>query len=171
MDKLIGYVAKSSALVAAGVYASDLSFRIQENVYGRPNDLENVSNLLHNPDYLTSFFYPLTLMYAMRSFFELGGIINKEMGNTGVSKTADLIVRMTPLIVMGINMWNELCLKSDYTDKPAVDLLVGAAACVTYIMTTDAKQDFSAVFSKLSDKLNAANFSKAQMADSEIIGI
>lgn len=68
MDKLLGETLKSSALTLVGIPTSKFAYEIQENFYGRPNSLNHVSEFLHNPDYLTSFTYPLTLMFAMRSF-------------------------------------------------------------------------------------------------------
>lgn len=69
MDKLISDSIKSTTMSVAGGIVSKIAYEIQENVYNRPNDLVNISDMLHSPDYLTSFIYPLTLMHSMRSFF------------------------------------------------------------------------------------------------------
>lgn len=155
MDKLIGDSIKSTAMAVTGGALSKLAYEIQENVYNRPNELANISDMLHSPDYLTSFIYPLTLMYSMRSFFSLAELMNREMGNMKVVEPVTrFAVKMIPIVVMGLNLWHELSSKSDYVDHPALDLLAGCAAGLTYIMTTDTKDDLKLAVNKIKSVIN-----------------
>lgn len=154
MDKLAGDTLKNLAMTGVGIPLSKVAYEIQENVYNRPNDLGRVSELLHNPDYLTAFTYPLTLMYAMRTFFSLAQIMNSGMGNLVEAKAMEVAVKLTPVVVMGLVLYHEVFSKPSYVDHPALDLLAGCVAGLTYVMTTDTKNDLKLAINKIGEGIN-----------------
>lgn len=154
MDKLTGDTLKSMAVTSVGLPISKLAYEIQENVYNRPNDFRTISESLQNPDFLTAFTYPLTLMYAMRTFFSLAQIMNKGMGNSAEAKAMEVAVKLTPVVVMGLVLYHEVFSKPNYVDHPALDLLAGCVAGLTYIMTTDTKKDLKLALNKISSKIH-----------------
>jgi len=153
MDKLTGEVIKSPTLTAISAAGSELAYRLQENVYGRPNDLKGFSEFLQNPDYLTSFTYPLTLMYMMRSLFVMGKYMDKQMGGNQIAdKIYDIGIKLTPIVAVGLNVWHELASKPDYTDHPALDILAGCTAGMVYVLTTTPKEELKGAMQKIGSK-------------------
>lgn len=98
----------------------------------------------------------------------MGEYMNEQMGND-VKPFTQLAIKMTPVIVMGLNLWHELSSKPNYVDHPGLDLLAGSAAALTYIMTTDTKDNLKLAFDKLGTAIRQKN--NPQMKDSEIIGM
>lgn len=81
--------------------------------------------------------------------------MNREMGNGDVVRPmTQFAIRMTPIIVMGLNLWHELSSKSNYVDHPGIDLLAGCVAGLTYIMKTDTKNDLKLALDKIGSIIN-----------------
>jgi len=165
MDKLAAETFKTTGLSVVGGVASKAAYLIQENVYNRPNDLQPVSEFFGNPDYFTAFTYPLTLMYAMKTFFGLASLMNKEMGNRFEAKVIDVVSKWTPVVVMSLTLWHELATKPTYVDHPALDLLAGATAGLVYIMTTETRDDIKLGLNKIGNIINREVKTNIQAVD------
>ena len=111
-----------------GVAGAIVAFRIQENAYGRPNEMAQVSAGLGNPDYLTSFAYPLCLMWLLRFVALEGEMENRSLGHKNLEKFFRQARWLIPVAVAMINVAYEVTSRPAYHDNPTLDILAGFAA-------------------------------------------
>jgi heme exporter protein D len=129
---------------AVGVGLSALGYNISENVYSRFNALRPVAEFLHNPDYLTSFAYPLTLMYSLRFVISMGIDGAELVNNPMLAEIYKKAVLIIPVAVMGLDILYEATSKPTYADHPILDVLACSLAMGVYfgaeILTNKNKQ-------------------------------
>lgn len=116
-----------------GIAGAIVTFRIQENAYDHSNEMAGVSAALGNPDYLTSFSYPLALMWLLRSVALLGETENRDMGHKTLEKVFRQARWAIPVAVAMLNVAYEVTSHPIYHDNPILDILAGFAAAGVYL--------------------------------------
>lgn len=114
---------------------SKMAYDIQENVYGRNNKWFKTAEALGNPDYLTSFTYPLLLLFAIRTFLQDAIYLSERMGErpgSFILETYKFFLKWAPAFVWSLNVWHEISRRPSYKDNMFSDIMAGSVAIGAY---------------------------------------
>lgn len=109
-----------------------VAYQIQENFYDRFNQWQGVSQALGNPNFLTSFAYPLGLMYCLRSVAVWCEEQNRSLNHTALEKVFQASKWVIPAGVALLGVAHEVISKPRYVDDPLLDVLATFSAGTLY---------------------------------------
>lgn len=128
------FLVKQLGITVFSGLLSNISFDIQENFYGRFNGYKGISSAIGNPNFLTSFAYPLLLMDLLRVACVLGEDQSNRMNHKGREVLFKSIKWLIPVAVVGINTFYEKTVKHAYIDNPESDIWAGVAAAGVFLV-------------------------------------
>lgn len=127
-----------------GVVGYNLTFEIQENLYGRINQFAGVTEKLGQftglrPDYLTSFTAPLALMQLSQWGALMGQVEAERFNHQGREKMFKMAKFLIPVAVAGLFVAYEISgvhlNGTEYLDNPIADNMATLGALGISMMT------------------------------------